>query len=185
MKRGMSRPAQGFSLVVVLVLLIVMSVLGIAVLRSSAMQERMSGSLRDRGLSMQAVEAALVFARGQLAVRPTVDNAANADWNTLIPTTTHCTSLGICPAGSDAPATWQTGPTLGGTDATVPDTPTRYWVEYLGTGAAELGSCQIIKGSQPAPTCFSPMFRITAETTGVGRAFVRMQSNVVFKLQPM
>ena len=48
MNRGRShRHAQGFSLVVVLVLLVVLSILGIAVMRSSTMQERMSGNLRD------------------------------------------------------------------------------------------------------------------------------------------
>lgn len=182
MNRGIPKQAQGFSLLVVLVLLVVMSILGIAVLRSSAMQERMSGSLRDRSLAMQATEAALVFARNQLSIRPT---GATEDWNTLIPTAAHCTSLGICPAGSAAPASWQTGPTLGANDATVPDTPTQYWIEYLGTGQPELDSCNIIKGSSPPPTCFSPMFRITARSRGLGRAEVIMQSNVIFKLQTL
>ena len=45
------RSQQGISLLVVLVLLIVMSILGVAVLRSSAMQERMAGNLRDRSLA--------------------------------------------------------------------------------------------------------------------------------------
>ena len=182
MSRSMSKPAQGFSLVVVLILLVVMSLLGLAVLRSSAMQERMSGSLRDRSLAMQATEAALVFARGQLAVRPT---GATEDWNTLIPTAAQCASIGICPAGSDAPTTWQAGPTLGASDAAIPDTPTQYWIEYLGTGQPELDSCNIIKGSSPPPACFAPMFRITARSRGIGRAEVVMQSNVIFKLQTL
>lgn len=186
MNRGMPRPMQGFSLLVVLVLLIVMSVLGIAVLRSSAMQERMSGNLRDRSLAMQATEAALVFARNQLSIKPTAANPGNEDWSTLIPTTTHCTTLGIC-TNANVPSTppWQTGPTLGGSDATVPDTPTQYWIEYLGTAQPELDSCNIIKGSAPPPACFSPMFRITAQSQGIGRANVVMQSNVIFKLQKL
>ena len=53
------RRQQGISLLVVLLLLVVMSVLGVAVLRSSALQERMSANLRDRSLATQAVEAAL------------------------------------------------------------------------------------------------------------------------------
>ena len=185
MNHGISRRARGFSLLVVLVLLIVMSVLGIAVLRSSAMQERMSGNLRDRSLAMQAAEAALVFARGQLAIKPAVDNTGNDDWNALVPTANHCTSLGICPAGSSAPASWQTGPTLGAGDTAVPDTPSEYWIEYLGTGQAELESCQIISGSKPGPTCYSPVFRITARSRSNGRAEVVLQSNVIFKLQKL
>ena len=49
----------GVSLLVVLILLLVTSVLGIAVLRSSAMQERMSGNMYDRSLAMQAAEMGL------------------------------------------------------------------------------------------------------------------------------
>jgi type IV pilus assembly protein PilX len=186
MIRGRShRHAQGFSLVVVLVLLVVLSILGIAVMRSSAMQERMSGNLRDRALAMQAAEAAVVFARGQLALTPAIDNPGNQDWSTLIPSANHCAGIGICPAGSSAPATWRTGPVLGASDATVPDTPTQYWIEYLGTGQPELDSCIIIKGSSPPPTCFAPMFRITARSRANGRAEVILQSNVIFKLQTL
>ena len=55
-----SREAQrGVSLLVVLILLLIMTVLGLAVLRSTLMQERMSGNLLDRNLNLQAAEAAL------------------------------------------------------------------------------------------------------------------------------
>ena len=47
---------QGVSLLMVLILLVVMSILGVAVLRSSAMQERMSANLRDRNDALQAAE---------------------------------------------------------------------------------------------------------------------------------
>ena len=48
------RRQQGVSLLVVLILLLVMSLLGIAVLRSSAMQERMSANMVDRNEAVQA-----------------------------------------------------------------------------------------------------------------------------------
>ncbi len=53
------RQQAGISLLVVLILLLVTSVLGIAVLRSSALQERMSGNMYDRSLAMQAAEVGL------------------------------------------------------------------------------------------------------------------------------
>ena len=53
---------QGMSLLVVLILLVVMSILGVAVMRSSSMQERMAANLRDRSLATQAAEAALAQA---------------------------------------------------------------------------------------------------------------------------
>ena len=62
-RRSHSRKERGVSLVIVLVLLVATSLLGIAVLRSSAMQERMSANLRDRGIAFQAAEAALRYAQ--------------------------------------------------------------------------------------------------------------------------
>ncbi|MBK6924136.1 MAG: hypothetical protein IPH14_02390 [Thermomonas sp.] len=73
---------QGVSLLVVLILMVVMSVLGIAVLRSSAMQERMSANMYDRSLATQAAEAALVEARAGLAVVP-VSTGARSSRQTL------------------------------------------------------------------------------------------------------
>ena len=70
---------QGVSLLVVLILMVVMSVLGIAVLRSSAMQERMSANMYDRSLATQAAEAALVEARAWLG------SDSGVDWSTQQP----------------------------------------------------------------------------------------------------
>lgn len=66
--RFTSAPARqrGISLLVVLILLLVMSVLGIAVLRSSAMQERMAANMYDRSRSFQAAEMALREAQSYL-----------------------------------------------------------------------------------------------------------------------
>ncbi len=182
MNAGARKQARGFSLVIALVLLVVMSVLGIAVLRSSAMQERMSGNLRDRSLAMQAAETALRFAQDQLAVRAPDDvNPGKEDWDTLVPTEKHCTDLGICPTGHEP--VWRAGPVLGAGDDAVPDTPTQYWIEYLGTGPAEPDKCNIVTGSGPPADCFKPIFRITARSRSVGRAEVVLQANVIHKLE--
>ena len=53
------RRQQGASLVVVLILLLVMTLLGLAVLRSALLEERMTANLLDRSWSFQAAEAAL------------------------------------------------------------------------------------------------------------------------------
>jgi len=86
---SVGRRQQGISLLVVLLLLVVMSVLGVAVLRSSALQERMSANLRDRSLATQAVEAALDVARANLD--------AATKWRTTVPTAADCASDGILP----------------------------------------------------------------------------------------
>src|SRR5690606_24321395 len=139
-----SRDRQGgVSLVVVLVLLVAVSVLGIAVLRSSAMQERMSANLRDRNLAVQATEAALRYAQNEVL--------GGGDWDTALPTPASCAAQGICPTGS-APA-WQDMP-AGTYDNQIPDPP-QYWIEYLGQGPARKGSCDQLP---PTLDCFSPMY---------------------------
>lgn len=50
---------RGISLIVILMLLLVMTLIGLAVLRTTLLQERMSANLRDRSLSFQTAEAAL------------------------------------------------------------------------------------------------------------------------------
>src|SRR5690606_23098508 len=63
---------QGVSWLMVLTLLLVLSVLGTAILRSSGMQERMSANLRDRNDALQAAEVGL--RAGQDVVRGTFDD---------------------------------------------------------------------------------------------------------------
>lgn len=158
---------QGFSLIVVLVLLIVMSILGIAVLRSSAMQERMSANMRDRSLAMQAAEAALRFAQDQVL------GVAADNWDKKAPVTADCTSKSICPTGSAA--AWRAGPTI--TTAGIA-TSTQYWIEYLGTGPGYKGSCDSVP---PSVDCQSPLFRINVRSPAAGttgRAVVTLQSTI-------
>ncbi|MFO1453078.1 MAG: PilX N-terminal domain-containing pilus assembly protein [Lysobacterales bacterium] len=57
---------QGMSLLVVLILLVVMSILGVAVMRGFIHAERMAANLRDRSLATQAAEAALAAAQDYL-----------------------------------------------------------------------------------------------------------------------
>ena len=159
------RPQQGMSLLVVLLLLVVMSVLGVAVLRSSALQERMSANLRDRSLATQAVEAALATARANLAAAP--------KWRATVPTAADCASDGICPSyTAEANAGWRNGPTLGGV-------ATQYWIEYLGENTTAMETTGVIPGSET--TNRGPMFRITARSSSIGRALVVLQSDVIYR----
>jgi type IV pilus assembly protein PilX len=50
---------SGSALIVSLIFLLVMTVIGVAAMRNSIMQERMSGNARDWNLAFQAAEAAL------------------------------------------------------------------------------------------------------------------------------
>jgi type IV pilus assembly protein PilX len=163
-----ARAQRGISLVVVLILLVAVSVLGIAVLRSSAMQERMSANLRDRNLAVQTTEAALRFAQDQVL--------AGGTWDTTVPDATSCSGHGICPTGS-APA-WRDLPNTQ-YDTTLIPAPPQYWIEYLGQGPARKGSCDQLP---PTLDCFSPMYRVTARTRSEGRADVVMQANIISRI---
>lgn len=173
------RRQAGVSLVVVLVLLVVMSVLGIAILRSSAMQERMSANLRDRSLAFQTAEAALRQAQDDvLGGDPDAGNP-DATWDNWQPTADSCSERGICATG-EGPS-WQAGPTLG----SAPSTPSEYWIEDLGTVPGEAdpdNNCLVHlreASSNPPANCASRMFRVTARSQADGRAEVALQMHTV------
>lgn len=159
----------GIALVVVLVLLVATSILAIVVLRSSAMQERMSANLRDRNLAFQAAESALRYAQDQLAL---------GAWDTEIPDAADCASVGICPTGSAA--TWMQVPT-GNYDSDRLAAAPEYWIEYLGTGPGRKGACDVA-GEEEKLECQSPMYRVTVRSRAEGRADVVLQANIINRI---
>jgi type IV pilus assembly protein PilX len=161
------RKQGGMSLLMVLILLIVMSILGVAVLRSSAMQERMSANLRDRSLAFQGAEVALRYAQDAVL------NKSGATWDKTFPKVGDaCTSDGVCPGGSAA--AWKSLPS-GTWDATRLAAAPEYWIEFLGVGPGYKGSCDTVPVSVD---CQSPMYRITARSRATGRADVTLQSTI-------
>lgn len=168
------RRQSGISLFVVLILLVVMSILGVAVLRSAAMQERMGANMYDRSLAMQAAERALAAGRDALAAA----GAATMDPATITPAT--CSSDGLCPSYSQSSsAGWQAGPTLGGSGG-IPATTSQYWIEYLGENQAYMETGGVIPTSETSS--LGPMFRITARAQAAGRASVTLQSDVLYRM---
>lgn len=166
------RRQAGVSLLVVLILLLVTSVLGIAVLRSSMMQERMSGNMYDRSLAMQAAEMGLNAGQQALASAP--------KWQDTVPVAQDCTDSSICPTFTKlADATWAAGPTLGASDTNVPDTSSQYWIEYLGINQTHMETGGVIPAAETAT--LGPMFRITSSSQGEGRAQVTLQNDVIYR----
>lgn len=167
---------QGVSLVIVLVLLIATSLLGMAVLRSSAMQERMSANLRDRSLAFQAAESALRYAQDVVL--------SGSSWDTSVPTVDDCTNSSVCVVDPTDPASaafvppWRAVP-AGSYDSTRLAAAPEYWIEYLGTGPGRKGSCDTVP---PSLDCQSPMFRVTARSRALGRADVVLQANIISRI---
>lgn len=163
---------QGMSLLVVLILLVVMSILGVAVMRSSSMQERMAANLRDRSLATQAAEAALAAAQNYLNT--------NTKWRTTVPDATTCTNDSVCPTFTKkTAATWHAGPKVVLPNGT--ETTTDYWIEYLGENQTAMETGGVIPSSETVT--LGPLFRITARSQSVGRAAVTLQTDVIYRFQ--
>lgn len=160
---------QGVSLVIVLVLLLVMTVLGLAVLRGTLLEERMTANLLDRSLSFQAAEAALREGEEMAATEPA-------------PPSSGC-SAGLCaqplPGDEDR---WRQSGFNGWVDASstvnTATTPTSFFVEYMGEAPTWPGCDRQV----PVPAqCLRPTYRITARSSEKGRAQVLLQSNFIVR----
>lgn len=92
-ERAMPKSPQGFALVVALLLLVALSMVGIAALRNVTLQEKMAGNLYFRTLAFQESEGAMraTVARMTKNVGPSASVAAapdstDADWRPRIAT---------------------------------------------------------------------------------------------------
>lgn len=170
MRTSRLRVQRGVALVIVLVLLLVVTLLGLASMRGVLLEERMSAALYDRSLMFQAAEAALREGEAVAADSRRADYTASCDG-------------GLCdvpnPTGSD---TWvdrwkQASPpyvtaaaVVSGDLQIVPE----YFIEYIGLFPNWVGCDR----SEPMPVgCMGPRYRITARARAVGRSEVLLQSS--------
>lgn len=172
---GLSQRQQGVSLLVVLILLIVMSILGIAVLRSSAMQERMTANLRDRSQAFQAAETVLRYVQSDILGANTISDlqyGKTLQELRLAGKPVACAANGVCDLTTTPAETPVT--------KTAPDGKSTYIIEYLGTGKGSTvqGLCETTAAIGNYQ-CQRPMFRVTAIGRGPGMAQVVLQANVV------
>ena len=158
---------RGATLVVVLILLLIMTVLGLTILRGTSLEERMSANMRDRSLSFQAAEAAL--REGELRAK-----------DVPTPPATGCDGTGVCatPIATatdrwlDSSTAWHSVSTSMGS---LP-TPSSYIVEYMGQAPTWPGCDRKIPVDA---LCLSPRYRVTARSVADGRAQVVLQTNYI------
>ena len=186
---------QGVSLLMVLILLIVMSILGVAVLRSSAMQERMSANLRDRNDALQAAEAGLRVAQQAVIANTGSGVTFNDMWDgsktfTQLRTTAGvtCAADGYCDrslAGDTDKSLVPTQPTSWAYVSGSSGPQYGYIIEFLGTGKGESKDVQQVCNSTAAPAylCRRPMFRVTSFGRGRGMGRVVLQANIISQPQ--
>lgn len=169
---------QGIALAVVLILLLVATLLALAGLRNTLLEERMGASVLDRSLAFQAAEAALREGERLAAGRPApaagsgcvaglcskpdpdvaADNqrwAADGFWD-------------------DDSGTWREATVQVGSQTAKP----RFIVELLDTGLPATGECTTSIDLSPDAGCFGTVnhYRITAYSHADGRADVMLQS---------
>lgn len=128
------RHQRGVALVVALVLLLVVTLLGLASMRSTSLQERMSANMFDRSLAFQRSEAALRAA----------ENAITGDWRIANLGGTDCspatgTACPVVPANTFVAddATWIEVPAVHDVNADLSPGTAQYTVQFLGTGPSE------------------------------------------------
>lgn len=162
---------RGASLVVVLILLLVVTLLGLAVLRSTLLEERMTANMLDRSLSFQSAESALREAEELLTTSTPVVPGSG------------CSALGIC-ATPDATLTdrWLddsfTGWVAATDDLGALPTPATYFIEFMGNAPTWPGCDRSI----PVPAlCMAPRYRITARSAAPDRADVLLQTNFIVR----
>lgn len=168
---GVAPAAQqrGVALVIVLILLLVMTLLGLASMRGTLLEERMSGNLYDRSLAFQAAEAALRQGEALAVTKPVFPVAG-------------CDAAGLCatPDPNVAPLErwldpafvgWVDSTTSLGTTAGTP----QFFVEDMGL-APNWPGCN--REMDVSANCLSRRFRVTARSIAADRAQVILQSNV-------
>ncbi|MCL6713999.1 PilX N-terminal domain-containing pilus assembly protein [Pseudoxanthomonas sp. z9] len=163
---------RGVSLLIVLILLLIMTLLGLAAMRGTLLEERMTANMLDRSLAFQAAEAALREGEtiaGAAATRAAVPSAG-------------C-SNGICSL-PDASQTdrwltegfngWRDGATDVGELGVTPE----FFIEYMGDAPTWPG-CDLVDESNRSPLCLRPRYRITARSEAADRATVLLQTNFI------
>ena len=152
---------RGFTLVLSLLLLLILTILGVTAVNISTLQEKMSGNLRDQDVAFQASESALRYA--ELAV--------NQMWVSGKPTpisVNSCTSS-TCAWDTDVPQPlndnwWNINKQeYGGTGKQLTQTTAdpNYVVEYL-ANVTDSGQ----RGDKYAPPSGMQYYRITARGQG-------------------
>ena len=170
---------QGAILFLALILLLVMTVLILASVRGTALQERMAANLYDRSLAFQAAEAALREAERWVLENPPKPAAGS------------CDSEGNC--GSPDPTkppvwededVWKNAHDVDDGHAHVIDigdlpVPPQFIVELLADNMPEVNLCESTAIDPDAPCYSGPeglRYRITARSGEAGRAVVVLQS---------
>jgi type IV pilus assembly protein PilX len=171
---------RGAILIVALIFLLVMTVLILASMRGTVMQERMASNLYDRSLAFQAAEAALREGERfvlENAPKPTAASGCDAQGNCTKP------DPEAVPIWQDAD-NWDLAHSAADGHGHVIEigdlpVPPQFLVEILADSMPEVNLCESTAIDPDAPCYAGPeglRYRITARSGEAGRAVVLLQS---------
>ncbi|NMG63686.1 hypothetical protein GPA19_01800 [Azoarcus indigens] len=158
---------HGVALVVALILLLLVTMIGLAGMRGTTLQERMTSNLYDRELAFQAAESALRAAEAAIVADETAFQ-------------TDCSAT-ACPTTPSIDGITWISPSLALGDLAVAP---RYHIQYLGEGSEDSSDVDTCGGAAEYGTsgCTKTVaryYRITARSAaGDGRAAVWLQSTM-------
>lgn len=166
--RGAGRQ-RGATLIVVLILLLVMTLLALASMRGTLLEERMSANQRDRSLSFQAVEAALREGEA-IAAQKQIYAAGCANGRCGIP------DPQAAPVWTSEDV-WAAAP-VAQTQLGDQTAQPKYIIELLATNVPPKGTCTTTGDVSLTSGCTGTeyRYRITARSQANDRAEVLLQS---------
>lgn len=179
------RRQRGVALVVALVLLLVVTVLGLASMRGTSLQERMSANMYDRSLAFQRSEAALRVAEDAITANWQIATLNGQDCSGTI----QCINAGTeaFTAGNSGGITWLNVPAANDiNDALTAGSP-QYHIQFMGTGSSpsSLGldeNADFGNYGSTYPPDNVAYYRVTVRssnpTDSAGRSIVVLQSTV-------
>lgn len=169
----MKRSPKGIALITGLLFLIIVTLLGVALMRNYGLQGRMAGNFREKGRSFESAQAALQYAEWWLS-------------QGNVPTALSCSSLvssaTVCSNAISNPTTlpWTVGvnytpsgmSTSGGSSGF--STNPQFYIQYLGVNAVNGGNVYRITsvgygGNAQAATVLQSTYVVASSFTNRGR----------------
>lgn len=166
------RRQSGAVLVVGLIIMLLMTIVGLAAIRGSNMQEMMAGNMRDRNLAFQAAEAGLRIAEQRLEANPNLvfndSNGLYIDFNRPRESAEEDGAQVLLASPVNwSSEEWKNKAVLTTVDLAGVATAPRYVIEQMTTVPAEMGSTggciEFGCGSSEPPQTFA---RVTSRGTG-------------------
>ena len=184
------RGQRGVSLVVVMILLLVITLLGLAVLRGTLMSERMSANMYDRSLAFQSAESALRDAEVVVRAAAVGGTVAGLDCTVVgqdcpaLPTNAYGANPGGCATFDEN--CWMNAPM----NQTLAAHPPQDYIQYMGqrdsTDELNLGSSANSNqygagGGVPLESVYRIFARSHDPSADEDRAVVVLQANISIK----